>query len=164
MVSMLLKHKSNLLFWIGYLRCRLIGQFLMKMSVFSSRNSTSIWNTLISSNSHVLSWLIILQSTYQNPVYLPHLSGARECINSITHSGIGIWFWCPSLLPWTFSVYFLYNLKHFFWASTFDDFNLWIRIPCRNNNNAYLQDKPTFPKTQVLFHYRTIWLLWLIWI
>ncbi len=101
----------------------------MQLLVFSSSNSTWIWNTSSSCNFHASRWLIILPSTYQNPVYWPFLSGTREHFNSVTQSGMGIQFWC--LFSLTFSVYFVYNSNQVFWGSIFDDFNLLMRIPLR---------------------------------
>ncbi len=107
--------------------------------------------------------MINLPSAYQNPVYCQLLSGARERINFVTQSGMGIWFWCPSLLPWTFSVYLVYNLMHIFWGPTFDDFNMPIKISLRKGWCLFAR-QVLFSQNVHSILWRTKWLLLLIWI
>ncbi len=69
----------------------------------------------------------------------------------------------PSLLPWTSSVYFVYNSKHIFWGSVFDDFDLPIRIPLRKLKCLFARQIFFSQNIHSIF-WRTIWLLLLIWI
>ncbi len=90
------------------------------VSFFVRTNSGGIWYTLSCSRWQVLSWLIIFPLAYKKTVNLPLLSGARDCINSVMSSEIGMWLRWPSWDLLTFSVYLGYNSKHIFGVSTFD--------------------------------------------
>ncbi len=87
----------------------------INLSVFTSHISMWRWTTLTSSRWYSLIWLIIFPSAYQNPEYLPFLSGDSNYVSSITQSGMGLQFWCTSSVPWPFSSYLVYDEKNFVW-------------------------------------------------
>ncbi len=90
------------------------GDCQIMSSIFLAQTMAWKWNTLLSAVGYSSSWFMVFPSKWINPMHLPLSSGLTEQIKSVTQRVVDLLFLWPSCFWWTFSVYFLYDSKHFF--------------------------------------------------